>query len=545
MTATTVHWVGTHALLVDLPTLDAVLALHAWISSHPFAGQIDAVPAACTLLLKFESHYDAAKAAPQVEHIDAPAVAADSGRLHEIEVIYDGADLADVARHTGLSEAQVIRLHGDQTWRAAFSGFAPGFVYLASDNPRLAVPRRSNPRTAVPAGAVALAGQFSAIYPRPSPGGWQLIGRTNARVWDLDRPAPALIQPGDTVRYIAVEQFSDAVPTAASASTDMAAVDNSFALEVVDAGIQSLIEDTGRPGLSRLGISPAGAADALSARQANRLVGNGADAALIETLLGGLAVKARGDLVLARSGALGSAHIDGERGRRSAPASQPFALHDGETLRLKAPHTGLRSYVAVRGGINMPPTLGSRAHDSLAAIGTPPLQTGQILPLAPARPCQVVGAAESAVVAATPDSVIELRVVPGPRDDWFDVATRARFTRMNWRVTAQSNRIGVRLDVADSGRDAAPLQRCRDGELDSEGMVAGAVQVPPSGLPVIFLQNHPVTGGYPVIAVVVAADLHRVAQLAPGTAIRFVAVTPDCAVITSPTPHTSQQHDLP
>lgn len=525
------RWAGAQNLLFELDSLDDVLALHACLRNQPLPGQIDLVPAACTLLIKYDTHTHAALAAKRVLAIEAPPVAADSGRVHDIEVIYDGDDLADVAEQTGLDIDGVIEAHTRQSWRAAFSGFAPGFVYLVGNNERLKVSRRDSPRTAVPPGSVGLAGAFSAIYPRESPGGWQLIGRTNAPIWDLEREPPALIQAGDTIRYIAVETFSASTtpsnepePEAQAPSPAQA----EHAIEIADPGMQSLIQDLGRPGLAHLGVAASGAADEPAFRQANRLVGNLPGEAVIETVLGGLSLTARGNLVLARTGARGPADIRSPQGARTAPACTPFALHDGETLTLGTPEAGLRSYLAVRGGLDVPPVLHSRARDALAGIGPKPLAAGDMLPVAPARVSHVVGQPEPSTLAApADDGATVLRIVLGPRDDWFDADTIARLTRLIWQPSQQSNRVGLRLTADEQSDDDGRLQRAHEGELPSEGCVAGAIQVPPSGQPVLFLKDHPVTGGYPVIGVVWPSDLSRAAQLAPGQPLRFAIVTPD------------------
>lgn len=528
MTHSPVRWVGTQALLIERDTLDDVLALHAALRDTPLPGQVDLVPAARTLLVKYDSHRNAAWAAERIDAINAPPVDERAGQAHEIEVIYDGEDLADVAELTGLDIDDVIAAHTGQTWRAAFSGFAPGFVYMVGENGVLEVPRRESPRTALPAGSVGLAGHFSAVYPRQSPGGWQLIGRTNARLWDLSRDTPALIRPGDTVHYTAVERFSaEAADTAADEITP-ADDDAHSALEIVNAGMQSVIEDLGRLGQSHLGVSVSGVADEAAARQANRLVGNAPGEAVVETVLGGLALKARSDVVLAGTGAFDHGRITGPNGPRRAIARTPFVLHDGETLETAPPERGLRSYLAVRGGLDVPRVLASRAHDALAGLGPAPLAAGQVLSVGNAGPSHIVGAPEPTTLAAPDDDgAIVLRAVLGPRDDWFDATTIERFIDTPWTVTQQSNRVGVRLALLDDDEAAVPLERCRDGELASEGTVPGAIQIPPAGLPVLFLKDHPITGGYPVLAVVITADLPRAAQLAPGDTARFCLVEPD------------------
>lgn len=531
------RWVGARALLAELDTLDAVLALHAQVAGEPMPGQTDLVPAARTLLVTFDSHRSAARAAERLGEIDAPPIDDRAGRTHEIEVVYDGEDLNNVAELTGLDIDGVIEAHTGQTWRAAFSGFAPGFVYLVGENESLKVPRRESPRTALPPGAVGLAGPFSAIYPRQSPGGWQLIGRTNVRLWDIGRDTPAMIQAGDTVRYVAVERLGERDSEPASDDITPSRESAGPALGIVDAGLQSLIEDLGRVGQSHLGVSVSGVADEAAARQANRLVGNAAGDAVIETVLGGLKIHARGDLVLACTGAAEGAAIDGPNGRRRVAARTPFVLHDGETLAIDSPARGLRSYLAARGGLDVPSVLDSRSRDALSGIGPAPLTAGDRLAVGQPGPAHIVGAPEPDTLAKPEqDGAIVVRVVLGPRHDWFDDATIARFTRTRWQVTQQSNRVGVRLALPENDADSAALTRCRDGELPSEGTAAGAVQIPPSGLPVLFLKDHPVTGGYPVIAVVLAADLPLSAQLAPGDAVRFAIVEPDGRASDSPDP---------
>ncbi|MEN0085818.1 MAG: 5-oxoprolinase subunit PxpB [Leifsonia sp.] len=193
---------GDHALLVELDDLDAVLALFRGLDASRPDGVVELVPAARTIAVVVEPRVLPLSAAAGWLERTAPLAAADvEERLVELDVVYDGADLDDVARLTGLSPGEVVAAHTGATWRVAFGGFAPGFAYLVTDGDALAVPRRATPRTAVPAGSVGLAGAFSGIYPRPSPGGWQLIGRTDAVLWDETADPPALLRPGTVVRF--------------------------------------------------------------------------------------------------------------------------------------------------------------------------------------------------------------------------------------------------------------------------------------------------------------------------------------------------------
>lgn len=193
---------GRCGVLVEVDDLDTVLRLHAALRRQPLAGVSDVVPAARTVLLIHDDTTTYARIAEAVRDLPLPAVAPTTGAAVEIPVVYDGADLAEVARQTGLDHDEVIRRHAAGDYVVAFSGFAPGFAYLIGGDQALHVGRRDSPRTKVPAGSVALAGEFTGVYPREGPGGWQLIGRTDAPLWDLSRESPALLPPGARVRFV-------------------------------------------------------------------------------------------------------------------------------------------------------------------------------------------------------------------------------------------------------------------------------------------------------------------------------------------------------
>ncbi|GED00059.1 allophanate hydrolase [Kocuria varians] len=516
-----VRWAGTKAFLLDCGSLPEVTRWHAHLAAHPFPGQTDVLAAAATVLVSFVSARAARAAADAIDSVHPAASAEAQGKTVEIPVVYDGEDLAEVARLTGLSEQGVVDAHTGTAWTAAFGGFAPGFVYLVAPGDPLDVPRRDTPRTAVPAGSVALAGTFSAVYPRRSPGGWQLIGRTDAVLWDETRESPTLIRPGDTVRYRAVRELVSVADDDAAGAVIAPETAAPHALTVDHPGTQTLVQDLGRPGLGDLGVVASGATDRPSAAQANRLVGNPEDRAVLEVLLGGLSLTARGHHVLALAGAPVTATITDASGEhtRSAPFCAPFALYDGERLTLDTPVAGLRCYVAVRGGVDVPEVLGSRSSDVMSGIGPRPLAAGENLPVG-AAPRRAVGLPEA---PATPvpdgDGAVSLRISLGPRDDWFTAGSLAVLTGRTWRVGSDSNRVGVRFEEPAGGQR---LERARPEELASEGVAAGSLQVPHSGVPVLFLADHPVTGGYPVIAVVAPEDLPLAAQLAPGAAVCFV-----------------------
>jgi biotin-dependent carboxylase-like uncharacterized protein len=279
------------------------------------------------------------------------------------------------------------------------------------------------------------------------------------------------------------------------------------AIEVVATGGPCLVQDAGRPGLAAIGVGRSGAADRSAYDLANRLVGNTAGAAALEVALGGLEIEARDGTVWV---AVTGAPAPVTRGGRREPTGAVLALRGGERLRLGVPATGLRTYLALRGGVDVPEVLGSRSRDTLAGLGPAPLAPGDVLPVGGLT-------AEEMRVDAVPareyaDSPV-LRGVRGPRDVWVTDVERLVTTR--WTVAPDSDRIGTRLaggqlTRADPGR-----------QLPSEGALRGAIQLPPTGEPVVLGPDHPVTGGYPVVAVVVDADTDRLAQLRPGETVAF------------------------
>ncbi|MFI5607362.1 biotin-dependent carboxyltransferase family protein [Amycolatopsis sp. NPDC051903] len=277
------------------------------------------------------------------------------------------------------------------------------------------------------------------------------------------------------------------------------------ALEIVRTGALALVQDLGRPGYARLGVPPSGALDVDALKLGNRLVGNPEGAAGIEALLGGLTVEATAPCTVAVTGPLVRVQVDG----RDVGSHAAVSLNVAQTLAVGTPPTGLRCYLAVSGGIAVEPVLGSRSRDVLSGIGPEPLEEGKTVPLGPVTG---VPAGADVVVAPNPAERLVVPVVLGPRDDWF--TDLARGLGQWWTVTPDSNRVGLRLE-------GGPLRRANSAELPSEGLLTGAIQVPPNGKPVVFLADHPTTGGYPVAAVVRRVSLGALAQARPGTSVRF------------------------
>jgi biotin-dependent carboxylase-like uncharacterized protein len=278
---------------------------------------------------------------------------------------------------------------------------------------------------------------------------------------------------------------------------------------VLDTGPLALVQDLGRPGNGHLGVPPSGALDVPALRLANRLVGNPENAAGLEVLFGGLRLRADCSCTVAVTGPATPVTVN-DRGRDS---HAPMHLASGDVLALGTPATGLRVYLGFAGGVAVPAELGSRSTDVLSGIGPAPLQAGDELPLA--DPVGVPVGADELGPWPAPDE-IRVPVLLGPRDDWFDGAS-AQLAAGRWLVSSESNRIGLRCNGPSLRRVAA-----LDGaELPSEPVVTGAVQVPASGRPVVFLADHPTTGGYPVIGVVLTSALPALAQARPGTTLLF------------------------
>ncbi len=279
-------------------------------------------------------------------------------------------------------------------------------------------------------------------------------------------------------------------------------------LEVLQTGPLALVQDLGRPGLAHIGVGRSGAADRRSHALANRLLANPEDSATLEITLGGFTARVLGGAIdVAISGADPSPAADGI----------PFGINsiqhvgDGQVITFGTAATGLRSYLGVRGGVDVAPVLGSRSYDTLSGIGPAPLQAGDMIPVG--RPAAAFPSIAQAPVGPIAAGRVDLTVAPGPREDWF--TDPEALIRSAWVISERSDRVGVRLV-------GPPLQhRWPDRQLASEGVTRGAIQVPPNGQPVILGPDHPTTGGYPVIGVVIDADTDRVGQLRPGQPVRL------------------------
>lgn len=461
---------------------------------------VEVVPGAETVLVVVSSRAPLDEVADQFGRL-AIGVAGPEGvrdsaeRPVVLDVVYDGEDLAAVADAAGLTVDDVVALHSGRTYMCEFCGFAPGFAYLSGLDRRLELPRRSTPRTSVPAGSVAIAGPYTAVYPSASPGGWHLLGRTAAVLWDVHAEPPATIEPGTRVQFRPVSRSGRPPRRNPEPAPPRTANDAKAArLRVVRPGISTSFQDRGRPGYAALGVPPSGALDAASAALTNRLVGNGGDQAVIETA-GGLVLRADAPVVVAES---------------TSGAVQTLAA--GNEITVSPAPGELYAYLAVRGGWDVAPVLGSRSWDSLSRLGPAFPETESTLPVGPEPGSEL---AVDLAPHAAHDRVV--RLLPGPRLDWFADEALTQLISTSWTMSADVSRVGSRLSGPPLARRADRAGR----ELPSEGLITGAVQVPHDGQPVVMLSDHPTTGGYPVIAVVDDRDLAIVAQAPPGSRLAF------------------------
>jgi KipI family sensor histidine kinase inhibitor len=504
---------------IDLKLNAKVRALDQEISSHPFPGFIEAVPTYRSLLV----HFDPLRAAfhEVADHLRRLAKRASGKRslpalLKEVPVVYDGEDLDAVARGAGLSRAEVVALHSGTEYRVYMLGFSPGFAYMGMLPEAIATPRLATPRTRIPAGAVAIAGRQTAVYPSATPGGWNLIGRSSLPLFDPKSSPPTFFSPGDRVRFVSVPDSNEAGVEAAT--REAASGEPTF--EVLDGGLLSTIQDLGRIGHQRQGVPVSGAADTTALRTANLLVGNAPGAAALECTVMGPSLRVLRTTILAVCGAdLGPVLDRGDLGRWSVPLSCSFLARAGNILTFAGRKTGCRAYVAVAGGVGVPPVLGSRSTYMASALGGHlgrSLQRADVLTaLSPEGPASPGRHWSGAVISEGSETTV--RLVFGLQEDYFYKKAKTTLTSSEYVVASSSDRMGCRLK--------GPRLRHRGAsEIVTDGIVLGAVQVPPDGQPIVMLADRATTGGYPKIGTVIGADIPRLAQLMPGDRLRFRAV---------------------
>jgi KipI family sensor histidine kinase inhibitor len=478
----------------------------------PLATDVAAVAAAL---------HDAAEAAPAEE----------PGRIVDVPVIYGGEpgpDLANVAAFAGCTPEEVIARHASTLYRVYMLGFLPGFAYMAHVHSTIAAPRHATPRLRVAAGSVGIAGAQTGIYPRDSPGGWQIIGRTSLPLFDAAKTPPALLAPGDQVRFVPVDVGSgndtcgaSPVGLARASLTRLAPPEPRRAVTVLRPGLLTTVQDSGRWGYQSLGVPVAGPMDHAAHRLANAIVGNPADAATLEATLLGPELRMEQETRVALTGGDLRATVDGAE----TPTYAPVRCRSGSVLRFDGRRDGIRAYIAFDGGVAPEPVLGSRATHVLSGLGGiegRALKNGDRLILGERTTPGLVFSKHIKTRTGTQGvSGTRLRVLPGPQADSFERSALETLQRVRFTVSPQSDRMGYRLSVADGYQlPAAGWGRIR-GEMISDVTFMGGLQIPPSGDPILLMADRQTTGGYPQLAVVITADLPLAGQLGPGDWIEF------------------------
>jgi KipI family sensor histidine kinase inhibitor len=547
--------VGDAALSVEFgdaidPALNArVRGLDRALRDRPFPGFREAAPTYRSLLVLYDPRaVSFAEACAALGALADAAPAADlAGRLVTVPTRYggdDGPDLAEVARAHGLTEAAAVAAHSSHEYTAFMLGFMAGFAYLGRVAAALETPRRPTPRLRVPAGSVAIAGRQTGIYPATSPGGWNLIGRTSVRLFDPLADPPSLIQAGDRVRFVPVDELPPpAAPTALPPPA------RAPALEVLEPGLLTTVQDRGRPGWRRAGVGGSGPMDGPALGAANHAVGNAAGAAALECTVAGPRLRFLATTRFALVGGDLSAvlHRD-DLGAWPVPLGAAVLARAGNVLAFGARRSGSRTYAAFAGGIDVPEVLGSRSTDLTAGfggLGGRALRSGDLIALG-GRGANDVEPRQRDLARVDPHSATSggpggagepprlderagihsaraddatVRVILGPQDDHFGPEALAAFLGETYTLAPESDRVGCRLQ-------GPRLAHRGVAEIVTDGMVPGCVQVPPDGQPIVMMAGGPTTGGYPKIATVVSADLPALAQLLPGEGrVRFRAVS--------------------
>ena len=512
---------GDSALLLELePVIDVdvnglAIAVAAAVRDDGIPGVRDVVSAYRSVAVYFDPLVtDARDVQASLERAVQTPTSAVRGRLLEIPVQYGGQwgpDLGDVAAFAGRTAESVIRQHSEYDYRVFMLGFLPGFAYLGPVDSAIAAPRRSVPRERVRAGSVGIAGQQTGVYPLDSPGGWQIVGHTFSRMFDAERWPAALLAPGDSVRFVPEEHDTPREMTRVAAGAQSTTAKRS--ITVIEPGLFTTIQDGGRWGHQASGVSVSGAMDWIAYRTANAIAGNEPGSAAVEATLAGPKLRFDQRTTFVIAGADLGATLDGVRVPHCAAVAAPA----GGVLRFANRTSGARVYVAVDGGIDVPRVLGSRSTHLLSRIGGTHgrtlLQGDRIGLGAEGTPPRRRKPIREATAHGRGGGV-RLRVIAGPQTEYFPDAAMDVLQRTRFVVSAQSNRMGYRLQ-------GDPIPRLLEQEMISDAAFTGGLQVPPSGDPILLMVDRQTTGGYPQLAVVISADIPLAAQLAPGDWVEF------------------------
>lgn len=541
--------IGDHSVLADFSKSPNPLSEIHGISKLLFANKPEwageIIPGLDSLIvqLKYSSEFPSVvrkRAIEELENLEKQflkqkKLKSQPNTTHRIQVCYHpdvALDLTAIAKAWKLSTEEVIRLHKDSLYTADILGFMPGFTYFSGLNPKLRLSRLNSPRPSVPKGSVAIAELQTAIYPRTTPGGWNIIGRSPNTLFDIQKNPPGLFMAGDQmeIQEISLDelkqldqiQFSPEILSAPNPDAGNASI------EVLQAGTFTTIQDNPRENLSHWAVGPGGACDIDSLHLANALVGNSPETAAIEMTSTGPTLLFHEESCVAWVGASCEGIVDGQR----ILGNRPVWLAKGSTLKFTSLNPGFRSVLAIGGGLQLPKILGRTGSHISADIGPRRLEKGGILLLCDAKaslkssflqslyksgplPCFPKWHVRSPFLPS--NSVTHIKCLAGPHLSFLPAKDRELFWSTVWTVSNQSNRMGVRLQSNFKIKKDLP-------HIPSQAITFGTVQFPPSQEPIVMLAEHQTTGGYPRLAEVIRADLVKLAQLKPGNKIQLMSI---------------------
>lgn len=519
-TALTIEWGNS----IDENIREQVVHATRLLDQNPFVGFIETVPAYTTVTVYYQpeliietiySPFVFVKEYVESLLTKGPVKEIQKGNIIRVPVCYDdefGYDLEFIAETNGLSKEEVIDLHQQKEYTVYMMGFLPGFAYMGSVDDTIATARKSTPRSLVEAGSVGIAGKQTGIYPLPSPGGWQIIGRTPYCLFDLKKNDPFLFKTGDTVQFYSISKEEYHKIKNAQDPTAVTEQEKDLADAVMlKSGVFSTIQDSGRFGFRAYGVPISGAMDELAYFISNALVGNTKNAAAIECTMGGLIIQFKKNAVVAITGE-GLAFINGQQ----IKLYQPLSVHANDSLEIRYNNGGTRTYIAVRGGFAAVNIMNSKSVCSGGAIGRllkkeEGLNFGNS---SAATSKRITDNLELPVYA----TAANVRVITGEESNRMATGSIWQFYSQKFILSNRCDRMGYHLQ-------ADPLVLNNTTELLSTAVTKGTIQVTPGGQLIVLMSDCQTTGGYPRVAQVAAVDLHILAQLKPGDSINFTNIS--------------------
>lgn len=506
------------------------------------AGVLEVLPTYCSVSIYFDEAIcqisllkDLAQKALQKSE-EEKTESTDSARTITIPVCYEdkefAPDLEKVALHAKLSKEEVIKLHSSSDYLIYMMGFLPGFPYLGGMNPRLETPRLETPRTKIPAGSVAIGGAQTGLYPVESPGGWNIIGRTPLRLFDVKRKPFFLYEAGDKIRFLPItreefENFDESLWLAQVAGKSEASIETSDdaadskevyecggGIKILEPGLLTSIQDSGITGFQKYGIGQSGAMDQTSFALANQICGNEKNAACLETTLAGPSIHFVTACDFAITGAVfENATLDGMR----IEMNKKISAKAGSLLSCGFASKGLRSYIAFSGGLLVPKVFRSSSTNLKSKIGGymgRKLQADDQLAIGINKKNPLLVPDNKSTEGFTENKdVLLLDCIKSSQFDFFQEKIVKKFTDSIYTVSAESDRMGIRF--------TGPDLECGKTDIISDAIPFGAVQITSAGIPVVMAADRQTTGGYAKIACLKKSAMYRLAQALPGTKVRF------------------------